>query len=172
MGEVDISSSHSLQFAPVCLGYASNSKSPSSLDCDRVFEHLENFLSAFIDVDHRGKTVTFHFIANDSDFNTSITLNHVVDDFTVEVSSEGESSYRGVSTLRYSDCDHEMWKFYSCNWLVENHEKMIVRYETLNDLIEANENLKETIVGVEYPDSNLEKSYMSSLWIPISYLDR
>lgn len=49
---------------------------------------------------------------------------------------------------------------------------MIVRYETLNDLIEANENLKETIVGVEYPDSNLEKSYMSSLWIPISYLDR
>lgn len=128
------------------------------------FEHLENFLSAFIDVDHRGKTVTFHFIANDSDFNTSITLNHVVDDFTVEVSSEGESSYRGVSTLRYSDCDHEMWKFYSCNWLVENHEKMIVRYETLNDLIEANKNLKETVVGVEYPDSNLGKIlYVESL---------
>lgn len=128
------------------------------------FEHLENFLSAFIDVDHRGKTVTFHFIANDSDFNTSITLNHVADDFTVEVSSEGESSYRGVSTLRYSDCDHEMWKFYSCNWLVENHEKMIVRYETLNDLIEANENLKKTVVGVEYPYSNLEKIlYVESL---------
>ena len=54
------------------------------------FEHLENFLSAFIDVDHRGKKVKFHFIANDSDFDTSITLNHVDDDFTVEVSSEWE----------------------------------------------------------------------------------
>lgn len=121
------------------------------------FEHLENFLSAFIDIDHRGKTVTFHFISEDADFNTWITLNDVADDFTVEVSSEGESSYRGVSTLRYSDCDHEMWKFYSCPWLIEGHDEMIVRYNTMDELIADNQNLKQSVVASYLPDSKLNK---------------
>ncbi|OUN70226.1 hypothetical protein [Barnesiella sp. An55] len=128
------------------------------------FEQLENFLSAFIDIDHKKKSISFRFLNKDPEINTYITMNDIVDDFNVEVTSDPQSSYKNDSTLRYADCDHELWKFYSCDWLVKNHEKMIVSYGKLEDLIEANKNLKETVVGVEYPNSNLDKIlYVESL---------
>lgn len=121
------------------------------------FEQLENFLSAFIDIDHKKKSISFRFLNKDPEINTYITMNDIVDDFSVEVTSDPQSSYKNDSTLRYADCDHELWKFYSCDWLVKSHEEMVVSYGKLEDLIEANKNLKETVVGVEYPNSNLDK---------------
>ena len=81
------------------------------------FEQLENFLSAFIDIDHKKKSISFRFLNKDPEINTYITMNDIVDDFSVEVTSDPQSSYKNDSTLRYADCDHELWKFYSCDWV-------------------------------------------------------
>ena len=46
--------------------------------------------------------------------------------------------YREAKILVYAECDHEMWKFYSCDWFIKSWGSGAVQYDTLNALLAAN----------------------------------
>ena len=108
------------------------------------FEKLEHFLACEFDIDHKAKAIAFAFSKDIA--SEQVRLEKVLDEYSAEVSVEEQqqSSYRAIANIRYSDCDHEMWKYYSCRWFLENQKDRIVSYDTLAELIEDNKELIRT----------------------------
>lgn len=122
------------------------------------FEQLEAFLSADIDIDHKRRTIKFSFSKQYHRVENQYKIEKLIDNFSAEISTDEDPGYKGSANVAYAECDHEMWKFYSCDWFLRNNEEMIVRYQTLEMLISMNAGLKQTIVGVRYSDgTNLNK---------------
>ncbi|MBE6311329.1 MAG: hypothetical protein E7080_09800 [Bacteroidales bacterium] len=103
------------------------------------FEKLEPFLAGEFDINHKSKIVSFTFYKTILAGKNDVLLNRVVDSFSSEVSSKEECEYKGSATLKYKECGHHMQKFYSCDWFVAEQRDSIVEYDTLKELIEANE---------------------------------
>lgn len=82
-------------------------------------EQVELFLDGEFVIDNKGKTMVFSFNSEVLDNISVVTLDNVVDSHSVEITSKekAENTYSGQRNLRYADCSHQMWKFYSCNWL-------------------------------------------------------
>ena len=99
------------------------------------FEKLEYFLGCEFDIDHRNKSIKFSFTSNILTNAQSIKIDKVVDSYTAEVSDTNESNYIEASNVRYKECEHNMWKFYCCPWLLR--DTLPVVYETLSALISA-----------------------------------
>lgn len=78
------------------------------------FEKLEQFLGGEFDIDHRNKSIKFTFTSNILLNAETIKIDKVVDSYTAEVSDTNESNYIEASNVRYKECKHNMWKFYSC----------------------------------------------------------
>ena len=100
------------------------------------FEKLEQFLGGEFDIDHRGKSIKFSFTSNILLNAETIKIDKVVDSYTAEVSDTNESNYIEASNVRYKECEHNMWKFYSCPWFLRDATPVV--YETLTSLINAN----------------------------------
>ena len=47
-----------------------------------------------------------------------VPIENIIDSHTVDISKEGDvkDSYVEQKNIAYQDCDHQMWKFYSCPW--------------------------------------------------------
>lgn len=103
------------------------------------FEKLELFLAGEFDINHRSKFVGFTFYKTILEGRKDVVLNRVVDSFSSEVSSKDECEYKGSATLKYKECGHHMQKYYSCGWFVDEQQDSIIEYDTLKELIEANE---------------------------------
>ena len=104
------------------------------------FEKLELFLAGEFDIDHRAKTVTFFLTDKYLQSLPMVELKKVVDEFEAEVTAEDESvDYLGAKNLVFSECDHEMWKYYSCDWFFRlNYVKNnIESYTTLTAALAA-----------------------------------
>lgn len=100
------------------------------------FEKLEQFLGGEFDIDHRNKSIKFTFTSNILLNAETIKIDKVVDSYTAEVSDTNESNYIEASNVRYKECEHNMWKFYSCPWFLRDATPVV--YETLTALINAN----------------------------------
>ena len=100
------------------------------------FEKLEQFLGGEFDIDHRNKSIKFTFTSNILLNAETIKIDKVVDSYTAEVSDTNESNYIEASNVRYKECEHNMWKFYSCPWFLRDATPVV--YETLTSLINAN----------------------------------
>lgn len=46
--------------------------------------------------------------------------------------------YMEAKNLVYKECDHEMWKFYSCDWFIKARKEGAVCYKTMSELLSAN----------------------------------
>ena len=97
------------------------------------FEKLENFLGAEFDIDHKAKTIKFAFTSNVINSAETIHIDNVIDNYTAEVSDTDESNYIGATNIRYKECGHNMWKFYSCRWFVKDSNPLV--YDTLSELV-------------------------------------
>lgn len=102
------------------------------------FKKLELFLYGEFDIDHKNQKITFHFTRTNETNAGTVVLDKVVDSFSSEVSDEDESKYDGIASVRYKSAEHEMQKFYDCDWFIKQNKDSIVEYETLDDLIAVN----------------------------------
>ena len=100
------------------------------------FEKLELFLGGEFDIDHKNKSIKFSFTSNILLNAETIKIDKVVDSYTTDVTDTNESNYIEASNVRYKECEHNMWKFYSCPWFLQ--DALVTRYNTLADLISEN----------------------------------
>ena len=100
------------------------------------FEKLELFLGGEFDIDHKNKSIKFSFTSNILLNAETIKIDKVVDSYTTDVTDTNESNYIEASNVRYKECEHNMWKFYSCPWFLR--DALVTRYNTLADLIAEN----------------------------------
>ena len=102
------------------------------------FEKLEHFLGGEFDIDHKNKSIKFTFTSNILLNAETIEIDKVIDSYTAEVSDTNESNYIEASNVRYKECEHNMWKFYSCPWFIKDSKNTRVEYDTIVQLINAN----------------------------------
>ena len=100
------------------------------------FEKLELFLGGEFDIDHKNKSIKFSFTSNILLNAETIKIDKVVDSYTTDVTDTNESNYIEASNVRYKECEHYMWKFYSCPWFLQ--DALVTRYNTLAELIAEN----------------------------------
>lgn len=103
------------------------------------FEKLELLLGGEFTINHRGKTIDFAFTEATLLAIRPVRLDNIIDEHTVEVTvEEDKCEYREAKNLVYKECDHEMWKFYSCDWFIKVWKAGAVRYKSMRELLEAN----------------------------------
>ena len=103
------------------------------------FEKLELLLGGEFTINHRGKTIDFTFTEATLLAIRPVRLDNIIDEHTVEVTvEEDKCEYREAKNLVYKECDHEMWKFYSCDWFIKAWKAGAVRYKLMRELLEAN----------------------------------
>lgn len=83
------------------------------------FEQLEYFLNGEFDIDHNAKTIKFSFSKEVIEATGTVVLENIVNEFSSKVEDGSSCKYRENVNLKFSDCDHRMWKYYSCKWFVD-----------------------------------------------------
>ena len=121
------------------------------------FEKLEIFLGGEFRIDHRARTIDFAFTADTLVSLTPVALSDIVDEHSVEVTVEDEKcEYQEAKNLVYKECEHDMWKYYSCDWFVKAWQHSVVRYSSMSELLAANRNFR-TWNGSNQRGSNMNK---------------
>ena len=121
------------------------------------FEKLELFLGGEFTIDHRARSVNFAFTSDTLASLPAVQLSNVVDEHTAEVTVEDDKcEYQEAKNLVYKECDHEMWKFYSCDWFVKAWQHNVVRYASMSELLAANRSFR-TWNGSNSRGSNMNK---------------
>lgn len=106
------------------------------------FEKLELFLGGEFTLNHRAKTIDFTFTDTVLADTKPVALDDIVDEYSTEVTVEDDRcEYMDAKNLVYKECDHEMWKFYSCDWFINAWKENAVRYATMNELLAENRQL-------------------------------
>ena len=121
------------------------------------FEKLELFLGGEFTIDHRARSVNFAFTSDTLASLPAVQLSNVVDEHTAEVTVEDDKcEYQEAKNLVYKECDHEMWKFYSCDWFVKAWQHNVVCYASMSELLAANRSFR-TWNGSNSRGSNMNK---------------
>lgn len=84
-----------------------------------LFEQLEYFLNGEFDINHAARTITFGFSSIAIRAAGSVEITNVVDEFSATIEDAGSCKYREFVNLKFAECDHRMWKYYSCQWFVD-----------------------------------------------------
>jgi len=111
------------------------------------FEQLELLMDGEFAINHKAKTIGFEFSHKIARKTKAVRIDKVVNKYSVEVSRESKSEYKGVTNLAYSDNDNRMWVYRSCQWYIDEHKKDAKKFDTLDELLEFAQTLKEC--GVE-----------------------
>lgn len=111
------------------------------------FEELELLLDGEFAINHKAKTIGFEFSHRIARKTKPVKIDKVVNKYTVEVSRESKSEYKGVTNLAYAENDNRLWAYRSCQWYIDEHKKEAVKFATLDDLLVHASTLKEC--GVE-----------------------
>lgn len=84
-------------------------------------EQLGLFLGGEFIVDEKLRKVRFQFYNAAISSMGVVELENVIDTFKMEVSQDSSSSssnkYYEQQNLKYADAGHQMWNFYSCDWV-------------------------------------------------------
>lgn len=81
-------------------------------------EQLEYFLNGTFETEPKTKNIRFCFNNSAIAEMEVVPIEKVIDSHSVEIAKEEDvkDSYVEQKNLAYRDCEHHMWKFYSCNW--------------------------------------------------------
>lgn len=88
-------------------------------------EQVELFLDGEFHIDEKAGHVSFTFNSQVMDNVSTVVLNDVIDEHQVEIEDEekAKNSYYEQRNVAYADCDHQLWKYYSCDWALPNLPK-------------------------------------------------
>lgn len=124
---------------------------------EEYFEKLELFLGGEFDFDHRGKRISFAFTQATLAAKRPVCLEDVVEEHSTEVKVDDDRcEYLESKNLVYKDCDHEMWKFYSCDWFIKGWQNRVVKYNSMRELLEANRSYR-TWNGQHHRNHQIDK---------------
>lgn len=124
---------------------------------EEYFEKLELFLGGEFDFDHRAKRISFAFTHSILADKKPVCLEDVIEEHATEVKvDEDRCDYMEAKNLVYKDCDHEMWKFYSCDWFIKGWQNRVVKYNSMRELLEANKGYA-TWNGQHHRDNRIDK---------------
>lgn len=100
------------------------------LTLTEFFEQLELFLNCEFVIDHRAKSITFRFSKYVQESAEETLLDNIVDEYSATIESASDCKYRANVNLKFAECSHRKWKFYSCQWFVDKmkNEDLIFRY--------------------------------------------
>lgn len=121
------------------------------------FEQLENFLFGEFDINHKAKSIVFHFSKKMAEAAGEVALEQVVDSYTAEVTQDDDSKYMASSNIKYADNDALLWPYYSCDWFVRYNKSRALVFNTMQQLLAMAATLKESGV-VESGRSGTSKS--------------
>lgn len=145
---------NTLPFAWYTPGYA---RALPHWTVEEYFEKLELFLGCEFDFDHRNKVITFAFSQALVAAKAPVCLENVVEEHSTEVKVEDpQCDYAEARNLVYKECDHEMWKYYSCPWFIKSWQGTCQSYSTLSALLSANKWMA-TWNGSNMRGSNMNK---------------
>ena len=85
---------------------------------EEFFEQLEYFLNGEFDIDHNAKTIRFCFSKEAIDLAGTVELKNIVNEFSSTVEDGSSCKYREALNLKFAECDHRKWVYYSCRWFV------------------------------------------------------
>lgn len=122
---------------------------------EEYFEKLELFLGCEFDFDHRTKNITFRFSRDVLEGIKPVKLDNIIDEHSTEVKVEDvQCEYTEAKNLVYKDCDHRLWKYYSCQWFIDSRVYSVKKYDTMAELLAASKGFA-TWNGNSYRGSNL-----------------
>lgn len=100
-------------------------------------EQIELFTNGEFVIDSSRNLITFRFNMDILEGQKTIELSSVIDEHQVEVSEKEESSstYMEQAALKYSDCSHQMQKYYSCPWAINTLGRQY--FGTINALMSS-----------------------------------
>ncbi len=121
------------------------------------FEKLELFLNAEFEINHRAKTVGFAFTQSVLKASGMVQLRDVVDEHSTKVSVEdARCEYQEAKNLVYKECDHAVWKYYSCDWFIKAWKDRAVVYNSMSELLAANRGWR-TWDGQHHRNSQIDR---------------
>ena len=103
-------------------------------------EQVELFLDGEFLVDEKARTVEFAFNSAVLDEVQVVEIRDVVDEHSVEISDAEDTrdDYFEQKNIQYAECDHQMWKFYSCQWAVNKLPKVSwANYATMKNALDS-----------------------------------
>ena len=107
-------------------------------------EQLELFLNGTFEIDHKAGEVSFSFNAGSLAGMNVVQIDEVLDSHSVEIAKEEDikDSYVEQKNIAYQDCEHQMWKFYSCDWAtytlpIYTYENIAAMRNALGSLLEC-----------------------------------
>lgn len=105
---------------------------------NEYFEKLELFLKGEFTIDHRAKSVNFAFTSQILKAINDVQLDNVIEEHSTEVKVENDRcDYLDAKNIVYKECDHRMWKLYSCDWFIKAWKGRAVHYERMSELLAA-----------------------------------
>lgn len=121
------------------------------------FEKLELFLDGEFEINHRAKSIGFAFTRKLLSDAGTIQLDNVVDEHSTEVTVEdSRCEYREAKNLVYKECDHDKWKFYSCDWFIKANKSRAIVYNSMTELLAANRGWR-TWDGQHHRNSQIDR---------------
>lgn len=121
------------------------------------FEKLELFLNAEFEINHRAKSVGFAFTQSVLKASGTVQLRDVIDEHSTEVSVEdARCEYQEAKNLVYKECDHAVWKYYSCDWFIKAWKDRAVVYNSMSELLAANRGWR-TWDGQHHRNSQIDR---------------
>ena len=124
---------------------------------EEYFEKLELFLQGEFDFDHRAKRISFAFTQDVLKSKKTVMLQDVIEEHSTEVKVDDDRcEYSEAKNLVYKDCDHDTWKYYSCDWFIKVRRDAALKYKSLSDLIAAQKGWA-TWSGSHSRGSNIDK---------------
>lgn len=104
-------------------------------------EQVELFLNGEFNVDEKGKSVYFTFNSDLFLGMRTVTISDVIDEHQVEIAEEEQSSsdnYIEQKNLAYAECSHQLWKYYSCDWVIPQLPKYTwVNYNAMRTALDS-----------------------------------
>lgn len=119
-------------------------------------EHFENFTGGLFDFDHTHKKVKFNFISGMEDNAGEIPVSDIEDDYkTSYIDDASECKYVGEVKYLFSNGNHQMSEYYSCQWFIDQFAKYATLYHNPIGLFD---DLKELLIQKQSNVLNIPRS--------------
>ncbi len=69
---------------------------------------------------------------------------------------DARCEYAEAKNLVYKECDHAVWKYYSCDWFIKAWKDRAVVYESMRELLAANKGWR-TWDGQHHRNSQIDR---------------
>ncbi len=120
------------------------------------------FFTAEFEINHTEKTITMRFTKRVLEHKKPVILSHILQEFKTKQTESSRSEYTPMNNLAYADCNHGIWKYMNCPWLIRQAGLnwwetktiwlTIAEYDTLAQLIATRTFVERITTGTDNGD--------------------